>query len=112
MSYLQIEVEGVKYGLKFNQMTLVVSSQMTDENDVLGTAGYALFYAAIKANCYVKREEMQLDFEQCCDLFDKLTQEQIKGITEAFNSSIAFQNTLPKEDVKKKKAKRITSTDA
>lgn len=112
MSYIQIEVDGVKRGLKFNQMALVVSAQFTDEENQLGTAGYALFYAGLKANCYVKREELDLNFEQCCDLFDKLNNEQVQAITKAFQESIAFQDKLPKEEIKKKKVKKTTLTDA
>lgn len=108
MSYLQIEIEGVKRGLKFNQMTLVIMSEYTDAKNEVASSPYALFYAALYANCYVKREEPDFDFEKACDWFDKLEKENIESLTKAFNESISFQKDLPKE--KKSKVKKTTGT--
>lgn len=112
MSYVQVEIEGKKYGLKYNQMALMLISEYTDEKNEAATAGYAVFYAGLKANAYVKREEMDLTFEQSCDLMEKLSDENVLKINEALNSILSFQKELPKEDTKKKKAKKSTITDA
>jgi hypothetical protein len=97
-----------KYGLKFNQMALMLLAEYTDPKHETATAGYALFYAGLKSNAYAKREEFEMSFEDSCDLFDKLTPEQITEISAAFNESIAFQKELPKEE-KKRTVKKTTS---
>lgn len=116
MSYLQLEINGVKRGLKFNQMAMIILSQYTDTTDdetTLATSGYALFYAGLKANCYVKREELDLSFEESCDLFDNLKDDQIKQITEAYKETQKFLSGIDKEEKKepgKKKVKKNTGT--
>lgn len=90
MSYLQLEIDGIARGWKANQMTLVLLSQYTDNTNKEtqdATAAYALFYAGLRANCYVKREEPDFTFEQACDWFDKLTNEQVLGIKKTFDES-------------------------
>ena len=111
MSYIQLEIEGVKRGLKFNQMALIVFSQMTDttsKETSLATAGYALFYAGLKANCYVKMEEADFTFEQACDWFDTLKDEQVAAITAAYQETQKFSEALPKVEDDKKKVKKNT----
>lgn len=108
MSYKQVEIEGKKYGLKFNQMALMLLAEYTDPKHETATAGYALFYSGLKSNAFAKREEFEMTFEETCDLFDKLVPEQINEISAAFNESIAFQKKLPKEE-KKRTVKKTTS---
>lgn len=103
MSYLQLEIGGKNRGLKFNQMTLVLLSQHTDKDNADATAAYALFYAALRANCYVKREEPDFSFEHACDWFDKLSNDQVLQIKAAFDEVTGFSQDLPKEAKKKKK---------
>lgn len=112
MSYISIEVEGKKWGLKFNQMALHLMAEYTDKQNETATAGYALFYAGLKSNAFVKREELELSFEDACDMLEKLDNETVSKITAAFNESIAFMKDLPKEETKKKTMKKNTSKDA
>jgi hypothetical protein len=112
MSYIQIEVDGKKLGLKFNQMALHLMAEYTDKNNETATAGYALFYAGLKSNAYVKREELEISFEQACDMLEKLDAETVSKVTAAFNESISFMKDLPKEEQKKRTVKKNTSKDA
>jgi hypothetical protein len=112
MSYLQLEIDGVKRGLKFNQMAMVILSQKTDKDNAEATAGYALFYAGLKANCFVKQIEADFTFEDSCNWFDKLTNEQVLKISEAFNSTQEYLKDLPKEKpTDKKKVKKNTGVN-
>ena len=134
MSYIEIEVDGVKYGWKYNQLAQHIFANNTDKSSeemTLITSPYALFYAGLAANAYVKtkeavvkktvikeiegknvEEDITLSYEDVCDLFDRLTVEQVQAITKAFQESIAFQDKLPKEEIKKKKVRKSTITDA
>lgn len=107
MSYVQIEAGGKLRGLKFNQLALITMSQYTDVNNESATAAYALFYAGLYANCYVKRETPDFDFEKACEWLDLLSKEDIEKITAAFNETVSFQKDLPKEE-KKRKVKKST----
>ncbi len=108
MSYLKIQIDGKDRGLKFNQMALVLLSQFTDKNNAEATAAYALFYAGLRANCYVKREEPDFTFEQACDWFDKLSNEDVLKIKAAFDESTNFSQDLPKEQKKSRVRKKAT----
>ncbi len=109
MSYVQIEVGGKLRGLKFNQLALITLSKYTDENNYEATAAYALFYAGLYANCYVKREEPDFDFEKACEWLETISKEDIEKVTAAFNEVVGFQKDLPKEE-KKSKVKKSTGT--
>lgn len=111
MSYVQIKAGGKLRGMKFNQLTLITMSTYQDAANEIATAPYALFYAGLYSNCYVKREEPDFDFEKSCEWFDELSKEDIDKITKAFNESISFQKDLPKEE-KKRIATKDTGKDA
>jgi hypothetical protein len=71
MSYLQIVLGGRPRGLKFNQMAIELIGQYNDAQTTTGFL-YAMIYGGLKGNAYVKREELDLTFEQVCDLIDEL----------------------------------------
>ncbi len=108
MSYIQLEIDGVNRGLKFNQMSQILLRQNTDINNVDATAAYALFYAGLRANCYVKKVEPDFTYEETCDWFDLLSEEQISNIKEAYEECIAYIKELPLETKKKLVKKKIT----
>jgi hypothetical protein len=115
MSYIQLEIGGKKRGLKFMQLTLHILNEYTDKSSdamQIATAGYALVYAGLRSNSFVKKEEPDYTWEDVCGWVEKMPDEDIKAVTAAFNESIGFQADLPKEEVKKKKVKKITSTSA
>lgn len=106
--YKQMEIGGKPRGLKFNQMCVVVMTQHLDFNNSAATYPYALVYAALYANAYVKREEPDFDFEKVCEWVDELKMEQILEIRDAFEATQAFRNLIPsenKEEMTKKKQK-------
>lgn len=109
MTYKQMEIGGKPRGLKFNQMTVVVMTQYLDFNNSAATYPYALVYAALYANCYVKREEPDFDFEKVCEWVDEMKMEDIISIRDMFEDTQAFKNLIPqsepKEEMTKKKQK-------
>lgn len=109
MNYKQMEIGGKPRGLKFNQMTVVVMTQYLDFNNSAATYPYALVYAALYANCYVKREEPDFDFEKVCEWVDAMKMDDVIEIRDIFESTQAFKNLIPqsepKEEMTKKKQK-------
>jgi hypothetical protein len=71
MSYIQITIGGKERGLKFNQLAIELMSQYNDTNTTTGFI-YALFYAGLRGNNYVKREEPDYTFEEVCDWVDEM----------------------------------------
>lgn len=69
MSYLQIELGGKTRGLKFNQLAIELMSTINDTSTATGFL-YAMIYAGMKGNSYVKREEADYTFEEVCDWID------------------------------------------
>lgn len=110
MTYKQMEIGGKPRGLKFTQMTVVMMTQYLDFNNSAATYPYALIYAALYTNCYIKREEADFTFEQVCDWVDQLSMEQVLEVRDLFESTQAFRNLIPsneksEEEMTKKKQK-------
>ncbi len=107
MSYIQLELGGKARGLKFNQMAVITMTNYLDFDNLAATYGYALVYAGLVANCYVKREEPDFTFEQVCDWVETLTPEQLTQVRTVFESTQTFktlqENAEPKEEMTKKK---------
>lgn len=62
-----------------------------DYDNVAATYGYALVYAGLKANCYVKREEADFDFEKVCEWVDEMDLSDISKIRECFETTQTFK---------------------
>lgn len=110
MSYIQLELGGKTRGLKFNQMAVITMTNYLDFNNLAATYGYALVYAGLVANCYVKREEPDFNFEQVCDWVETLTPEQLMDVRNCFESTQTFKAMQAtqegeKEEMTKKKQK-------
>lgn len=107
MSYLQIEIGGKLRGLKFNQYAVITMAKLVDLDNYEASAGYALIYAGLRANLYVKREEPDFTFEQVCDWVEDLSQETLTKIMEVWQETQAFKDLIAKgekeEPVTKKK---------
>lgn len=107
MSYIQLELGGKARGLKFNQMAVITMTNYLDFQNLAATYGYALIYAGLVANCYVKREEPDFTFEQVCDWVETLTPEQLTEVRTVFESTQTFktlqESQEPKEEMTKKK---------
>lgn len=106
MSYIQVEIGGKQRGLKFNQMAVITMTKYLDFENLAATYGYALVYAGLVANCYVKREEPDFTFEQVCDWVETLTPEKLVEIRDVFESTQTFktlqENANPEPQTKKK----------
>ena len=111
MSYIQIEIGGKLRGCKFNQMAVILMSQYADLDNYEATAGYAMIYAGLRANLYVKREEADFTFEQCCDWVEDLTPETILKVFEAFSETQAYKNLIDKGKTEPITKKKLKSTD-
>jgi hypothetical protein len=110
MNYKQMKIGGKPRGLKFNQMTVVTMTQYLDFNNSAATYPYALVYAALYANCYVKREEVDFDFEKVCEWVEELSMEQIIEIRDAFEATQAFRNLIPQEEKSEEMTKKKQKT--
>jgi len=102
MSYIKIEIGGKERGLKFNQGALITFQGKIDPDNVAGTTGYALVWAGLKANAYVKGEEFTEKFETVCDWVDELSPETVIEVIKTFQETQAYQKLIPEEKDKKK----------
>ena len=90
MSYINVEIGGKQRGLKFNKMAqLIIEQKIIADNLMSGV--YAVVYAGLKANCYVKGVEPDFTFEDVCDWTDGLEDSIILQITEAFKDTEMYK---------------------
>lgn len=111
MSYIKILIGGRERGLKFNQMAVILLAQKADVENYAATAGYAMIYAGLKANCFVKGEECDFTFEEVCDWVEALSSETMLAVYEVFQSTQAYKALIEKgqpEEITKKKLKSTT----
>lgn len=116
MSYCRINIGGKERGLKFNQLAWLIFNEKIDRGHVLQTAAYALVYAGLKANCYVKSEEADFDFEKVCDWVESVSDEDLVKVNNAFQETQFYKNSeaykKEQEGSKKKSAMRNTKGNA
>ena len=98
MAYIQIEIGGKLRGLKFNmQLAKDEFLKTIDFKNYLSTANYAMFWAGLYANAYVKKEELttledvSATFENVCEWVDALDQETIDRVSLVLNESAWFK---------------------
>lgn len=107
MSYCNITIGGKERGLKFNQMAILIYQQKVDNDNIVATSGYALIYAGLKANCYVKGHEADFSFENVCDWVDNLDADTLNIVIDCFKETQAYKDGVAfKEDEKKSKSKK------
>lgn len=102
MSYVKVKDRG----LKFNQMAVIILAQKADPDNWAASSVYAMCWAGLKANAYVKGEELDLNFEEVCDWAENLTDEELKSINEALAEAEAYKKLLKEEKPDKKKEPR------
>ena len=90
MSYINVEIGGKQRGLKFNKMAQLIIEQKIDPSNLM-TGVYAVVYAGLKSNCYVKGVEPDFTFEDVCDWTDGLDDSVIVQITEAFKDTEMYK---------------------
>lgn len=112
MSYIQKNILGKDRGLKFNQYAMIILSQKVDPENYQQTANYAMIYAGLAANCYVKGIEKDFTFEQVCDFVDTMSQEDINDIDACLGETQVYKNAIAAGDKtakpSKKKSKNTT----
>lgn len=108
MSYIKINIGGAERGLKFNQGALIIFQGKIDPENIEGTTGYALIWAGLKSNAYVKGEEFTEKFETVCDWVDELPEQTILEVVKTFQETQAYKSILPEEKDKKKLAPKST----
>lgn len=99
MSYINIQGKG----LKFNQGALIIFQSKIDKDNYIGTTSYALVYAGLKSNAYVKSEEFTQTFEEVCDWVDTLSEEEILSVINCFKETQMYKKLIPEEAEDKKK---------
>ena len=90
MSYTQIEIGGKLRGLKFNKMAqLILQDKVMAGNLMSGV--YALVYAGLVSNDYVKGVEPDYTFENVCDWTDNLSEDAMLKIQDAYQLTEAYK---------------------
>ncbi len=124
MSYIQIEIGGKLRGLKFNQGALIIMKELNDLDAEPAFTGYALVYAGLKANAYVKKVEFvdtieveedgkkikkqnPITFEMVCDWVDELPEAVLISAMDCFKETQMYKNTLEPEEVKEDDKKKL-----
>ncbi len=113
MSYIQIEIGGKLRGLKFNQGALITFRESVDLNNYAASASYAIVYAGLIGNSIVKREEFvnedqtPITFEQVTEWVDKLDDDVLVSVIEAFKKSESYKKALDKIATKESEAQIV-----
>ncbi len=110
MSYVQIEVGGKLRGLKFNKMAQLILSEKVKPGNLLSGV-YALVYAGLVANDYVKGIEPDYSFEDACDWADLLSEESLSKIKDAYELTEAYKlGQAYLEESKKKESHKVSKS--
>ena len=106
MSYISITIGDKPRGLKFNQMAVMTMTTYLDYNNLAATYGYALVYSGLLANCYVKREEPDFDFEKVCDWVELLSMEDLLKIKDCFEATQTYKTLIASQVVEETETKK------
>jgi len=98
MSYIQKHLGGKDRGIKFNQLAIITFWQKIDPENYKATANYAMVYAGLVANCYVKGVEKDFTFEEVCDWVDQLSQEDINDIDKCLSETQVYKNAISADE--------------
>ena len=104
MNYIQLNTSSKAIGLKLNQLALQTfwkELENTDNNNILIGSMYAAVYAAYIGNCYAKRVEPDLTFENICDIVDELSvseegRKQLEQVDKMYIESELYKQHLAK----------------
>jgi hypothetical protein len=110
MSYTTIELGGKTRGLKFNQLAIELIGQYNDSSTTTGFL-YAMVYAGLKGNAYVKREELDATFEQVCDWVDEMpNKDTVVGDTTKVLAETQIWKDLVKQGEEAEEKKKATES--
>lgn len=110
MSYANIVLGGKTRGLKFNQLAIELIGQYNDTQTTTGFL-YSMIYAGLKGNAYVKREELELTFEQVCDLIDEMPNKEtvVAEITKVLAETQIWKDLVKQGEEAEEKKKATES---
>lgn len=115
-TYIELELNGKKYGWKFNNYAWHIFVEKARNHSYLAAAPYAMIWAGICANAYVKNVELDCTFEEVCDWVDVLADEkpeQIIALDAIFTESTQFKKMVDAaRTVMTGDEKKSTSTNA
>ena len=102
MSYCKINLGGKERGLKFNNLAIHIITEISEKLKLskentgsLSIAGtYAVVFAGLTGNCFVKNEQPDFTFEEVCDWCDNISEEDALKVNEAITSSEAYKKTM------------------
>lgn len=112
MSYCKINIAGKERGLKFNQLAIMIMQEYISADHLAATASYALIYAGLRANAYVKREEVDFTFEDVCEWVESVSMEDMEKVNAAFQETEAYKRGKQfqeEQEASKKKEEQITT---
>ena len=112
MSYCKINIGGKERGLKFNQMAVMIMSEYAAADHLLATAGYAMIYAGLRTNCYVKREEPDFTFEDLCEWVEVVSLDDMEKVNAAFMETEAYKKGKAYQDEQEAAKKKETEVSA
>lgn len=116
MNYIQKKIGGKLRGLKFNQGTDIEFFSKNGSNTNAIFRCYALVWAALVCNCFVKGEEVDFTFENVCDWCEELPETEKEkfylDIMDVYKSVHKFEEDLPKEENDDKKKLNTESTES
>ena len=73
------------------------------EDSIDAWSGHLLAHYGLIGNCVVKEIEPDFTFESTVDWYESLNEEELKLILDAYQSTQAYQKTLPESEGSKKK---------
>lgn len=112
MSYIQIEIGGKLRGLKFDQGALIEFKLKAKDSENPMFLAYSLVWAGLVSNAFRKGEDFEHSFEEVCDWADKLSEDNIQKILDAFQSTQSFLPVVKEPTDKKKLVPKRTSKAA
>lgn len=100
MSYIKLNrsFKDRERGLKFNVLAIRQFLSKLDIENYGSTANYAMVWAGLYANAYVKGEEIDFTFEEVCDFVDTLDQSTIDEISVVMAGVEAYKKLLPEPE--------------
>lgn len=92
-------------GLKFCQGSIAELQQKLatlKKEQIIAWGAYWLAHYGLVGNCTIKGEDVNFTFEDTVNWFETLTEDEIRQIQAAYDSTQEFAKDLPKQPAKKK----------
>ena len=100
MNYVRINLGGKERGLKFNQGADIEFRNKVGTNDNYVFYCYAMIWAGLVSNCFVKGENPDFTFEEVCDWCDEMKPEDMETVLKVYKEVHKYEENLPKSKKK------------